>query len=52
MPQLESLVPALGAAGQGHIHGWWWVILAVIVFALVSPLAYLLGRNGGQPLRH
>jgi Kef-type K+ transport system membrane component KefB len=51
MPQLELLVPALGAAGQGHIHGLWWLILAVIVFALVTPLAYLMGRNGGQPQR-
>jgi CDP-diglyceride synthetase len=51
MSQLETLAPALGAAGQGNIHGWWWVILAVMVFALVTPLAYLLGRNGGKPLR-
>lgn len=49
MLQLETLAPALGAAGQGHLHSWW-LILAVVVFALVMPLAYLLGRNGGKPL--
>jgi len=52
MLQLETLVPALGAAGQGHIHGWWWVVLAAVVFALVAPLAYQLGHGGGQPDRH
>jgi Kef-type K+ transport system membrane component KefB len=49
MPQLQSIVPALGSSGDGHLHGYWWVILALIVFALVAPLAYALGRNGGQP---
>ena len=48
--QMETFLPALGAGGQGHFHGWW-LILALVVFALVAPLAYLLGRNGGKPVR-
>lgn len=51
MVQLTSLLPALGASGQGHFHGYWWIILAFVVFAAVTPLAYGLGRNGGQPDR-
>ena len=49
--ELGTLVPIFGAADSGPTHGWWWVILAVVVFALVVPLAYSLGRNGGQPQR-
>jgi hypothetical protein len=49
MLQLKTLLPALGASGQGHLHAWW-VILAVVVFAFVTPLAYLFGSNGGKPL--
>ena len=51
MPQLQSILPALGANGDGHAHGYWWVLLALIVFAVVAPLAYGLGRNGGQAQR-
>jgi hypothetical protein len=51
MLQLESLLPALGASTQGHAHGLWWVWLAVVVFAFVAPLAYVLGHHGGQPDR-
>jgi len=42
------VLPALGANGEAHFHGWW-LVLAIIVFALVAPLAYLLGRSGGRP---
>ena len=48
MLELETLLPALGATGQGHVHNWWWLVLAVVVFALVAPLAYLFGRHGGR----
>ncbi|MCU1280158.1 MAG: hypothetical protein JWM53_3704, partial [bacterium] len=48
-PQLLLMIPARGAAGQGRFHGTWWIILAIVVFALVVPLAYVLGRNGGKP---
>ncbi|HEY1584789.1 MAG TPA: hypothetical protein VGH63_03820 [Polyangia bacterium] len=51
MVHLETIMPALGANGDGHAHGYWWVILALVVFAVVAPLAYGLGRNGGQPQR-
>jgi hypothetical protein len=47
MLQLETLLPAYTTGGQAHFHGWW-MILAVAVFALVAPLAYLLGRTGGS----
>lgn len=49
MLQLELLVPALGATSHGTLHNWWWVILAVVVFAMVTPLAYVFGHHGGQP---
>ncbi len=49
MAQLNALLPALGAEGQGAIHGVWWLVLVVVVFAIVAPLAYLWSRNGGQP---
>ena len=49
MLQLQTLMPALAASGQGHLHAWW-VILAIVVFALVTPLAYFLGHNDGKPL--
>ncbi|MCU1277256.1 MAG: hypothetical protein JWM53_802 [bacterium] len=52
MLQLDTLIPALGASGQGQLHNWWWVILAVVVFAFVTPLAYLFGHGGGRPDRH
>ena len=48
MLQLETLVPALGASSHGQMHNWWWVILAAVVFALVTPMAYILGHNGGR----
>jgi hypothetical protein len=51
MVHLETIMPALGANGDGDAHAYWWVILALIVFAVVAPLAYGLGRNGGQPER-
>jgi hypothetical protein len=47
MGQLDMLVPALGAASQRH-HSLWWIILAVVIFALLSPLAYILGTHGGR----
>lgn len=51
MMQLQMLVPALGVAGrtQGHTHELWWIVLLLVVFALVTPLAYLLGSRGGKP---
>ncbi|MCU1283229.1 MAG: hypothetical protein JWM53_6775, partial [bacterium] len=30
----------------------WWVVLAVVVLAFVTPIAYLLGHNGGGQLHH
>jgi hypothetical protein len=51
MLQLETLVSAVGVGGHGPYHGWW-LILAIAVFAMITPLAYLIGRNGGQPDRH
>jgi hypothetical protein len=48
MLQLETFVSTLGASSHGHVHGWWWVMLAVVVFAFVTPLAYVLGHNGGR----
>ena len=48
MMQLEMMLPALGAAGPGHSHPYWWLILAVIVFASVIPLAYFFGKHGGR----
>ena len=49
MMELHSLLSATGAAG-GAYNGYWWIMLAAIVFAIMLPLAYLLGRNGGRPL--
>jgi hypothetical protein len=49
MPSLETLVPALNAVTRSHTHGWWWLVLAIVVFAMIMPLAYLMGRGGGQP---
>jgi hypothetical protein len=49
MKELSILTPALGAAGQGHTHNLWWILLALVVFALVMPLAYVLGAHGGRP---
>jgi hypothetical protein len=52
MLQLDTLVPALGASAHAStLHGAWWVVLAVVVFAFVTPLAYLLGHDGGGQLR-
>jgi hypothetical protein len=48
MLQLETLVPALGASAESGMHAWWWVILAVVVLAFVTPLAYVLGHDGGR----
>jgi hypothetical protein len=28
---------------------WEWIILALVVGALVTPLAYLMGTHGGKP---
>ena len=47
----QTWLPALGATGWGHSHGYWWIILAIVVFALVAPLAYVLGHAGGGPDR-
>jgi hypothetical protein len=47
--QLAMLVPALGAPTDGRAHNLWWLILALVVFALVMPLAYLAGTRGGKP---
>jgi Kef-type K+ transport system membrane component KefB len=49
MNQLATMLPALGASGDGHVHGLWWIILALVVFAIVSPIAYFWSRGGGQP---
>lgn len=48
MLQLQTLLPALGATGEGHAHGYWWVILAIVVFAFVMPLAYVFARHDGR----
>lgn len=52
---IELMGPALGADGQHGFHQWWWMLLALCVFALVSPLAYALGKGvvtgDGEPLR-
>ncbi len=48
MFQLQMLVPALGAQGRGE-HQLWWIVLLVVVFALVMPMAWLFGRQGGKP---
>ncbi|MGZ3404950.1 MAG: hypothetical protein ACXVAN_00800 [Polyangia bacterium] len=50
MLQLVTFAPALGAAGQG-LHDWWWIVLAIVVFAFVMPMAYLFGHGGGRPGR-
>ncbi len=49
MVQLHAMLPAMGAEGQGAVHGVGWLVLLVVVIALVVPLAYLWSRNGGQP---
>jgi hypothetical protein len=49
MTELAMLAPALGAAGQGETHNIWWIILALVVLALVMPLAYLWGTRRGMP---
>lgn len=49
MLELATFLPALGAPDGTHLHGWWWIVLAAIVFVLVSPLAYFWGRHGGRP---
>jgi len=49
MMQLQALLPVFGAEGQHGVHGLWWIILAVVVFMLVAPLAYMMGRRGGRP---
>ena len=46
MLQFETFLPTLGVTHQFHI---WWLVLAIVVFALVAPLAYLLGKSGGRP---
>lgn len=44
----HALLPALGTEPSHGLHNLWWVVLALVVFALVAPLAYLLGHNGGR----
>ena len=48
MLQFATSLPALGATGQGHWHNYGWLILAIIVFACVAPLAYFFGNHGGR----
>ena len=43
MLQLSLLVPALGAHPESQGHNLWWIVLALVIFAMVMPLAYLLG---------
>ncbi|HEY2748497.1 MAG TPA: hypothetical protein VGL86_27935 [Polyangia bacterium] len=51
MVELYHLLPALGIAADGDAYdGYWWIMLAAVVFALVLPVIYLAGRHGGQPL--
>ena len=49
MMQLWMLTPALGATTESPAHNLWWILLALVVFALVTPLAYVLGKHGGRP---
>jgi hypothetical protein len=51
MLQLSPLVPGLTTTQSrlGMLHELWWVVLAVVVFVLVMPLAYMLGSHGGRP---
>jgi hypothetical protein len=49
MIQLQNLVPALGADAQHMHHGIWPLLLALVVFTLVLPIAYFFGHGGGKP---
>jgi hypothetical protein len=48
MSELYGLVPALGVEGGPTLHSLWPLLLAIVVVALVMPLAYLMGRGGGR----
>ena len=38
-------------AFSAHHHHLWWLVLAIVVLALVMPLAWVLGHGGGKPAR-
>ncbi|HEX8952870.1 MAG TPA: hypothetical protein VF997_01680 [Polyangia bacterium] len=48
MVQLGTWLLAVRAPGSDNLRSFWWMILAVVVFAMVMPLAYLFGRHGGR----
>jgi hypothetical protein len=52
MVQLQSLLPALGASGLNQSHALWWLLLLIIVFSIVAPIAYLASRNDPRQQRH
>jgi hypothetical protein len=52
MFELSQYLPAFGAATQRSLHVLWPLLLAVVVLALVMPLAYLMGRGGGRADSH
>ena len=43
MRDLNSVASLLGAPAQHH--PLWWLVLAIVVFAFVMPLAWLLSRD-------
>ncbi len=43
------MLPAPAASSLPGAHGGWWLLLALIVLVLVSPLAYTFSRHGGRP---
>jgi hypothetical protein len=49
MIQVQNLLPALGADAQHAHHGIWPLLLALVVFTAVLPLAYFFGHRGGPP---
>ncbi len=52
MLQLSMLVPAIGATtGPTRSHDLWWIILALVIVAVATPLAYVFNARGrgGKP---
>lgn len=52
MTELHHLLPALDANGASSYNGYWWILLAVVVVAIILPAVYLTGHDRGRPLQH
>jgi hypothetical protein len=48
MIEMQNLLPALGADGQHAHHAIWPLLLALVVFTAVLPIAYFFGHGGGR----